>query len=130
MTAVKCPHCKRTIASPVMLQAHIRDMHPSQVEQPPREAPPESGARRSNGLVWEDPPPARRGGVLPAILALIPELRANPEQWARLRTWQSPSGANSVMSKLRKDASCADCEFAARSSTGSSALYGRYVKAE
>ena len=82
----------------------------------------------SNGLVWEDPPSARRSSQFAEILDLIPQLRRNPGKWARLYTWRNKSGANGVQTRLRKMPELADCEFVARTVDGTkSALYGRYT---
>jgi len=141
MTAVPCPHCDKTCAGPAGLASHIRSLHPEVVREREqqlerdlsREAPPEPATPASNGIVWEDPPSkGGRSKIVDDIIKLIPELRRNPGQWARLHTWTNTSGANGAQTALKKREDLSDIEFVARSSTKdkASSLYGRYVEAE
>jgi hypothetical protein len=127
MTSVRCPHCQKVIASPAMLEAHIRDKHPAEVPAVKvDEAPP---AASTNGLVWEEPPIARTktAAEIAAITELVPELRRNPKRWARLYTWKTKQRASTIKTHLNVEA-LADIEFTARSMPdGTSALYGRFT---
>lgn len=132
MTVVPCPHCDRTCAGPQGLSAHIRSMHPDKVGKSGHEAPePGNAATNGNGLVWEEPPKrGRRSEIVPAIVALIPELRRNPAKWARLYTWKGKSSAQGAKKVLAAREDLEDIEFSANVIDGGSALYGRYVEAE
>ena len=124
MTAVRCPHCEKMCGGPQGLAAHIRSMHPGATAGG-HEAPPETAR---NGLVWEEPPTrGRTATTIPAVLALIPELRRNPNRWARLYTFKGATSAGSLKKKLNELDDLTDIEFSANRTGTGSALYGRYT---
>lgn len=128
MTAIRCQHCDKMCGGPQGLSAHVRSMHPEVLRD--REAPPEPAtpAARPGGLVWEEPPPrGRTATVVPAILALVPELRANPGRWARLYTFKGATSAGGLKKKLIDRDDVADIEFSANKTGTGSALFGRYT---
>ena len=126
---------------PAGLASHVRSMHRNEFDEEVaaaearngREVPP-AAQPAANGLVWEDPAPrGKRNQAIETITALIPELRRNPNKWARLYTWPNHSSAGSTRSILTKMPGLDDIEFAGRvtgrsnGTGGTSALYGRFT---
>ena len=133
-TTVICKFCDRRCGNNAGLAAHVRAMHPEEWEREIAEAEARSNGEAppapptSNGLVWEDPPArSKKQGAIDAIVALIPELRRNPNKWARLYTWRNKTSAATIATTLRKMEDLADIEFRSSVADGTGALHGRYT---
>jgi hypothetical protein len=55
-------------------------------------------------------------------------LQARPNQWARIKTYQSPTGAWTSAQFFRKQHLLPGCELRAQKEGDSSVLYARYVR--
>lgn len=81
-------------------------------------------------VVWEEPPPKKRPGVSPITDEQIEELRSHPKRWARIRTYETKTGAGSVVGNYKRGTSSlpAGLELEGRrTDDGRSVLYGRWV---
>lgn len=84
-----------------------------------------------NGLVWEEPPHENRGGGVNHRL-VAPQLRANPEAWARVSTYKTAGSAGSMAQAIRTGVLTAyrpagSFEAASRKVGGQYHVYARYV---
>ncbi len=52
-------------------------------------------------MEWKEPPPRTRQGSPGIWNGIVSELRANPGQWALVRTYAHPSSASSTATQLK-----------------------------
>jgi hypothetical protein len=81
---------------------------------------------REAEMVWEDPPPERRGSAA-VIAEQLPYLRNDPQgRWCRLYTYRGNSSAKGAAARFRVEEP--DYQFEGRViAGGGSKLYGRYM---
>lgn len=54
------------------------------------------------GLVWEDPPPTKRGGTYSYWQPVADQLRQHPGRWALARVYERPEIARSTAVHIRQ----------------------------
>lgn len=84
-----------------------------------------------SGLVWEEPPPANRGGGTNHRV-VASQLRTNPEVWGRIGTYKTSASAGSMARTIRTAALTAyepeeSFEAVSRRIDGQYYVYARYV---
>lgn len=81
------------------------------------------------GIVWEEPPPSRRGkGAVLVEPTVLSALRSNAGRWARIRDFAGKTTAGSYVGKYRKELG-EGWEVRASRRDGGSAIYLRFVAA-
>lgn len=84
-------------------------------------------------IKWEAPPPKRNEtwGITKELIEALELLKAKPNTWARLATWEGESGAANARARLRKREfeqwqNGARFQFEVRRLEPGSALYAKY----
>jgi hypothetical protein len=105
----------------------MRAMHPKAGELSGSGAKPAPVVEHQadDGMVWEEPPVPKRGGLEQRVAPLVARLRSRPGQWARVMTFDGRTSAAAQVAKCRK--LFPDCEFRAGPLGDPSGVWGRYI---